>query len=264
MYLVLNHTGKIMIITFGTFLLYWVLDGLYFNALRSQFDLYIGQRGISHMMAYTLSALPILFGVWLVHRKWNFARYLGLDGEPFKALLFSMVATAPMFVGYYLAFDVNTEISVDQILISVVAAGFFEEVFFRGFLFGQLYRFTRLGFIPAIFFGALWFGGIHLYQSHDLISALGIFGITFLGAVLFGWLYIEWDNNLWVPIFSHTLMNLSWLLFSVDENAMGGWYANIFRLISIVLMVLLTIYSKSLKDRSMEIDRWTLWIKNNS
>lgn len=260
----LGYTGRTVIITFGAFLLYWVLDSLYFNVLRSQLDLLIGQRGISHMMAYTLSALPILLGVWFVHKKWDFMQFLGLNGSILKAVLFSITATAPMFIGYYLLFDLNTEITVNQVLISVVAAGFFEEVFFRGFLFGQLYRFTRLGFVPAIFFGALWFGGIHLYQSHDLNSALGIFGITFLGAVLFGWLYIEWDNNIWVAIFSHTLMNLSWLLFAVDENAMGGWYANIFRLISIVLMVLLTIYSKNLKDRSMTIDRRTLWIKNNS
>jgi len=224
-------------------------------------DLFIGQRGVSHILAYTLSALPILLGVWLVHKKWNFAQYLGLNGKIFKALLFSAAATAPMFIGYYLAFDVNTEITVNQLLISVIAAGFFEEVFFRGFLFGQLYRFTRLGFVPAIFIGALWFGAIHLYQSHNLNSALGIFGITFLGAVLFGWLYTEWENNLWVAIFSHSLMNLSWLLFSVDENAMGGWYANLFRLISIVLMILLTIYSKSHKNRSMAINRRTIWMK---
>lgn len=213
MYLGLNHTGKIMIVTFGAFLLYWVLDDLYFNRLRSYLDLFIGQRGISHILAYTLSALPLLFGVWLVHKKWNFARYLGLNGNIGKALLLSGVFTAPMFIGYYLAFDVNTEITVNQLLVSVIAAGFFEEVFFRGFLFGQLYRFTRMGFVPAIFIGALWFGAIHLYQSHDLNSALGIFGITFLGAVLFGWLYTEWENNLWMAIFSHSLMNLSWLLF---------------------------------------------------
>ncbi|AEM71687.1 Abortive infection protein [Allomuricauda ruestringensis DSM 13258] len=261
MYLGLNHTGKIMIVTFGAFLLYWVLDDLYFNRLRSYLDLFIGQRGISHILAYTLSALPLLFGVWLVHKKWNFARYLGLNGNIGKALLLSGVFTAPMFIGYYLAFDVNTEITVNQLLVSVIAAGFFEEVFFRGFLFGQLYRFTRMGFVPAIFIGALWFGAIHLYQSHDLNSALGIFGITFLGAVLFGWLYTEWENNLWMAIFSHSLMNLSWLLFSVDENAMGGWYANLFRLISIVLMILLTIYSKSHKNRSMAINRRTIWMK---
>ena len=35
------------------------------------------------------------------------------------------------------------------------------------------------------------FGSVHLYQGHDAISALAAFGITFLGAIYFSWMYVE-------------------------------------------------------------------------
>src|SRR5690606_8399595 len=160
----LSYTTRIAILTFGTFLIYWVLDDLYFNGIRSYLIELLGIKGVGHIVAYFISSLPILIGLRVIHGKWSFLAFLGLNGNPLNALVFSLVATAPMFIGYFFVFDVNPGISLDQVLISVIAAGFFEEVFFRGFLFGQLYGYTKFGFIPAIILCALLFGVIHLYQ----------------------------------------------------------------------------------------------------
>ncbi len=80
-----------------------------------------------------------------------------------------------MLIGYAIVFDFNRNITTDEILVSAVAAGFFEELFFRGFLFGQLYRFSKLGFFPSVVIGALLFASMHLYQSNDAITLAGIF-----------------------------------------------------------------------------------------
>ncbi len=139
--------------------------------------------------------------------------------------------------------------------------GFFEEFLFRGFLFGILFRKLKWGFIPASLLAEVIFGLGHIYQGSTLMETTGIFGITTIGSIWVAWLYIEWDKNLWVPIFLHTLMNLSWILFEVSNNALGGIYTNLFRAITIALTIIIIRYHKK---RGLNINRKTLIINNNS
>ena len=169
-----------------------------------------------------------------------------------------------MFVGFAIVFDLNSEMNVDDFLIQVVSAAFFEELYFRGFLFGQLFRFTKVGFIPSVFLGSLLFGFIHLYQSQEFIESTGIFAITFLGGILFAWVFAEWNFNIWIPIFLHFFMNFSALLFSATENALGGLYFNVFRLITIVFVIAGTIIYKRKKGLKLEVNKNTIWMKTNS
>jgi hypothetical protein len=57
-----------------------------------------------------------------------------------------------------------------------------------------------LGFILSVLLGALLFGFIHLYQGSELTEWAGIFLITFSGAILFAWVYTEWNFNLWMGL----------------------------------------------------------------
>jgi membrane protease YdiL (CAAX protease family) len=109
--------------------------------------------------------------------------------------------------------------------------------------------------------GALLFASLHLYQSNEFSTLTGIFITTFSGAVLFAWVMSEWQHNLWVPVFLHFFMNLFWMMFSAGVNALGGWYANIFRAITIALIIVITILYKRRSGERMEINRETLWIK---
>lgn len=79
-----------------------------------------------------------------------------------------------------------------------------------------------------------------------------------MGAVLFAWLYIEWDENLWVPIFLHALMNLSWHLFEMDETALGGILPNVFRGLTIALAIIFTIVYKKRKGEHLAITKRNL------
>lgn len=139
----------------------------------------------------------------------------------------------------------DREVSADHLLTRVVIAGFFEELVFRGFVFGQLFRYARWGFLPAALLTAVAFGSLHLYQGHDLPSALGAFGVTAAGSVFFSWIYAEWNFNLWCVIWLHTLMNLPWIVFSVSASgAVGGIGANILRFGTIAIAIGLTIAYK--------------------
>jgi hypothetical protein len=56
---------------------------------------------------------------------------------------------------------------------------------------------------------------------------------------------MRWQYNLWIVFGLHSLMNLWWELFGIDDSALGGWIANGARLLTVTIAILLTIF----KDR---------------
>lgn len=257
----MNKNIRIILITFISFGVYYFLDELYFRELRKWLNEIINQSGAAHIITYLISGIPIYLGVILIHSTREFFSGLGLNKSFAKGICFPLIFTLPMFIGYAVVFNFNTEITLNDVLIKVIAAGFFEELFFRGFLFGQVYRYTKFGFIPSVLLGSLLFGFVHLYQSQDLLTLIGIFITTFLGAILFAWLYAEWNFNLWVAIFLHLFMNLSWLMYSVSDDALGNIYANIFRALTIILAISITVQYKRKNNIKLEVNRQTIWIK---
>ncbi|HZH39170.1 MAG TPA: CPBP family intramembrane glutamic endopeptidase [Bacillales bacterium] len=206
--------------------------------------------------------MPLLITISILHKNYkNIPEKLGLSKNLFTGIAFAFLTTLPMLVAYGFKFSLNKELSINTIIINTISAAFFEEIIYRAFLFGQLYQYTRLGFLPSVFLGSLLFGTAHLYQSTDLNELIGIFSITFLGSVLFSWVYAEWRFNLWTAIFLHCLMNLYWLIFNVDANALGGTYANSFRFAVVFLAIFGTILYKKKKKIPIEIGRKTWWMK---
>jgi len=180
----------------------------------------------------------------------------GLQSNLPKAFIFSLISVAPMLVGSAFIADLRENLTFFGLLKSSLFPGFFEEFLFRGFLFGLLFCRFGWGFIPAGILGAMFFGVGHIYQGSNIAETIGIFLVTAMGAGWFAWLYIEWDKNLWVPILLHTLMNLSWSLFDVSNNALGGLYPNIFRAATIAITIIITI--KYHKHRGLIIRKHNL------
>lgn len=188
----------------------------------------------------------------------NIFKALGLNGNALKGLAVAVVCTLPLFVGFLFTSPLNKEMNWEYGLKTVVFAALFEEIIFRGFLFGMLFRYLKIGFVLAALIPSLLFGSIHLYQGADLISALIVFAVTFIGALYFSWMYVEWHFNLWVPVFLHLLMNLSWYLFATEGNtsAAGGLASNIFRLISIALAITLTLWYRKKHSQKLIAYKW--------
>ncbi len=177
-------------------------------------------------------------------------------------LVFSIIAVLPMLISSALIGQIGADLKMSGLIHQTFFAGFMEEYLFRGFLFGILFRKLGWGFIPASIFGALIFGLGHIYQGSTFLETTGVFFVTSLGAIWFAWLYIEWNNNLWVPIFLHILMNLSWGLFEVSSNALGGFYTNLFRIITIILAIIITI--KYNKNNELRINKKNLIVNTNN
>lgn len=259
----MNKTYKVLITIALSLGGYYILNKLFFNDLKDLISDVINNNELGYFLTLLFIGLPLFIGVLVINKPKLFFESLGLNKSIIKGSLFSLICTLPMLIGYAIVFSYNSAITWNEIFRGAIIAGFIEELFFRGILFGQIYRFTKIGFIPSILYGALIFASFHLYQSQDFLTLIGIFAATFLGAILFAWTYIEWKNNLWVPIFLHLFMNLFWMLFSAGENALGGVYANIFRVLTIILIIVLTIIYKKRKGQKLEINRSTIWMKNN-
>ena len=208
-----------------------------------------GSPFIQLLYSYAWWIIPICIAIGLLYGFRNILKELCLDKNILSALAFSLVAVSPMFISSALIGRINDDVDVTTLLHKTLFAGFMEEVLFRGFLFGILFRRIGWGFIPAAVLGAIIFAISHLYQGSGTSELIGIFLATFIGSAWFAWLYIEWKENLWVPIFLHVFMNLSWTLFNVSDNALGGVYTNIFRIITITITVVATILYNNRKDR---------------
>lgn len=248
-----------ILIVLGFALYYWCFN--YFETVMLYVDRLVQYKLGSYFLTYVIIGIPVFIVTSLVNREFNFLKGLGLRSNAIAGLIGGVVFSLPMFIGGLLQSKLATGINVPNLIAKTIFAGFFEELYFRGFLFGLLFRKTRLGFLPAIILCSVIFAMGHLYQSQDPGVLWGVFITTFMGSVLFAWLFVEWNYNLWVPIFLHTLMNLSWHLFEVSGNALGTASFNIYRGITIALAIVLTIMYKKRNDEKLSVNRQTLLFK---
>ncbi|KFE97530.1 hypothetical protein IX39_19835 [Chryseobacterium formosense] len=259
----MNKLRLFLVFTVG-FVLYFYFDALTFSFFQKEATLITQSKAAGHILAYIITLIPLFATVHLLKKdNKTIFELLGLVGSPSIGIAFASTATLPMLLGYAVKFTMNTHLSLNTIIINTISSAFFEEIIYRAFLFGMLYRLTRLGFLPSVFLGSLLFGAAHLYQAQNLSQIIEVFAITFLGSLLFSWVYAEWQFNLWTAIFLHCFMNLYWLVFNVDEVAIGGTYANIFRLSAVCIAIVLTIIYKKWQKRPLEISKRTIWIQQN-
>ncbi len=229
-----------------------------FHFLQGFLNLY----PLSFFLIYALVGIPAFAFVFFSNQNSLF-KPLGLKGNILKAALIAFVFSIPMFIGYGLPSGFQVDIDGKGFWYGCVFAAFFEELYYRGFFFGQLYIKTNLVFFPALIVPALIFASLHLYQSQDPATLVGIFITTFMGAGLFAWLYCEWNYNLWVPIFLHFFMNLSWGLFeTVSDNALGDVNANVYRGLTIALAIIGTVIYKRKMGIDLAVNRNTLLLKD--
>lgn len=185
--------------------------------------------------------------------------FLGLNRNILKGFGIALLCVSPLYIAFPFFGEINTGMRFYVLYERCILAGFDEELVFRAFMFGMLFRYAKTGFFWAVILPALYFGSTHLYQGDDLLSAIAAFGVTFLGALYFSWVYAEWNFNIWIPIGLHMLMNTAWYVFIVEgtEVAAGGLISNIVRIISIVLAIAITVLHH--KRRGEKIFDYPVW-----
>ncbi len=240
--------------------LYYFLDKLFFSTVYNLFeDVFIVYQ-LSYLVTYIIVGLPIILFVYFTNGN-KIIEPFGLKKNILKGIFFSFLFSVPMFIGFGLISNFEVTIKPRIFWFGCVFAAFFEEFYYRGFFFGQVFKKTKLGFFPSLILSAIVFASLHLYQSNELGTMFGIFITTFMGAGFFAWLYVEWNYNLWVSIGMHFFMNLSWEMFSISDNALGGVNANLIRATTILVAVLGTILYKKILKIPLTINKYTLITK---
>jgi membrane protease YdiL (CAAX protease family) len=170
-----------------------------------------------------LSKLPVLVVIWLILRAHGetpaaiglrstitFSRALSL-GAAVGAGIFVIVFFLER-LGFHRdlsAFDFlkgNLELTIYESIYVVIAAGFYEEVYFRGFLFHRLatlFGGNRIAWAAASLVQAVAFGYAHAYQGPNGMLLTGAIGL--LLAILF----LKCGRNLWPPIIAHAFYDVA-------------------------------------------------------
>ncbi|WP_051889819.1 CPBP family intramembrane glutamic endopeptidase [Chryseobacterium vrystaatense] len=257
----MNKTLRFYITFILGFFVYYFFDLLYFKNIQIWIRDLSESKAVAHVIAYSATLIPLILTLRILFPGKKLIFLFSLDQSILKGLSLAFLGTLPMLAGYFTYFNLTDRIDIQSLFINTISSAFFEEIIFRAFLIGILFRFTKLGFISSIFFGSLLFAQVHLYQSSHPAELIEIFLITFLGSVFFSWVYIETHYNLWTAIFLHCFMNLYWEVFSVSDNVSGNTYGNLFKILSILLMIVIIIYHKFKHRASFEITGKTLFMK---
>lgn len=194
------------------------------------------------VLGYGLYLLaPLAVSAWLCGRRRMFA-VLGLTASPWPAFALALGCSGIVLI-WVAATSSPTPIArlPMELMRSAILPGIAEELLFRAFLFGFLYRFAGWGFLPAALLSSFVFGVEHLYQGNDPLEALGIVVLTGVGGVWWSWLLAEWRWNLWVPIAFHVLLNAWFTAFDAADNALGDTMFVVVRLLCVALSVVVTV-----------------------
>jgi membrane protease YdiL (CAAX protease family) len=211
--------------------------------------------GYGHQLVVPILVAALLFGGMHAFDA------LGMNRPVLTAFKVAALGTLILPIGYA---AIASFAPPDRLLLAAVRSailpGLGEELLYRAFLFGFLFRFAGFGFLPAALLGATLFGAAHLYQGEAFADAATIFALTALGALWFAWLYVEWGYNLWVPVFFHLLMNLYWELFAIADNALGPAAAIVLRLAVIAISIVITVVATRRQGRQRVVRGWR-WLR---
>nr|WP_315034987.1 CPBP family intramembrane glutamic endopeptidase [uncultured Chryseobacterium sp.] len=244
------------------FLIYYFFDLFCFKSIQQFIKELFHSKAIAHVLTYSITLAPIIITLKVLFPQKKILDLLSLNQSIMNGFILAIIGTFPMLLGYIIHFRLVTTANFESLFINTISSAFFEEIIFRAFLIGTLYRFTRLGFLSSILLGSLLFAQVHLYQSQNTIELIEIFAITFLGSLFFTWVYFEQVFNIWAAIFLHFFMNLYWEIFNVSENVSGNLYGNLYKFLSIILIIGIVVYLKKKKKSPFQITWKTLFIKS--
>jgi membrane protease YdiL (CAAX protease family) len=189
----------------------------------------IGPYGYSYVANTVWIAVPVLaLALWRRSLGGALAE-LGVLSNPLRPLFFGLVATAPAAIGFALTRHPDSTLTLRGFVLLCLFSPFAEELLFRAFAFGLLYRGARWNFWVAVAIPTVFFAAGHAYQSTDPTELAGIFAITGLGSVLFSYFFVRFRFNFWAPFALHAMLNSWWTLFAVGDSALGGWTDNALR-----------------------------------
>ena len=251
-----SKTAKVIFAVIACFL----VNSLWGNAWHVYVWLKIqGGTILSSFVRDLVMAIAVLLGTFIVIKPKEIFSFLGLNSNFFKGFLIAVLSVLPLYIVFPIIGSINPNLTLSLIIRKSLFPGFIEEFLCRAFMFGLFFRYAKVGFLWATLLPAVLFGLAHTYQGYDFVSSLAAFGVTFIGALYFSWMYAAWNFNLWVVFGLHFLMNAAWVIFNVTgtEVAAGGLISNIVRIVSIALAIGITIYYH--KKKGKNVFNYPIW-----
>jgi hypothetical protein len=105
----------------------------YFQIFKERLDEFTQNGLVSYILTYFVFGIPIFLGTYLINPKISVVRSLGLLHNPLKPLLIAIMFSLPMFIGGLLFFEINSAISIPNMIAGSIVIGLVEESFYRGF-----------------------------------------------------------------------------------------------------------------------------------
>ena len=96
---------KIIILTYLAFGIYCLLDEFFFKDLRNVINQIVNIGGVSHILTYLISGIPIFLGLILIHGFKKSVNGFGFTGSFSKGIFVPLLFTLPMFVGFAIVID---------------------------------------------------------------------------------------------------------------------------------------------------------------
>ena len=128
-----------------SFSLFFLADKTFFSIIYHAIENIISVYPLSFFITYLLVGLPVILFIYVTN-KHRILEPLGLKSNIIKGITFSFVFALPMFIGYGIMGNFEINISWKTFWFGGVFAAFFEELYYRGFFFGQIFKNTKLGF----------------------------------------------------------------------------------------------------------------------
>ncbi len=253
------------VVAAATIILFFAADAYDFHLFRQFASETEGWARVGALLAlrWAPQILLIALAAAVLVGPGRIAEAMGLGGAPMRRLATGLAAGLGFTAVMAMTLALTSPVSASgdllyDIVRGAVLPGVGEELWYRAFLFGFLFRYAGWGFLPAALLGAAVFGGAHLYQSGEAGEAAAIFAITAVGGLWFAWLYAEWRFNIWVPASVHLLMNAWWEAFAVSETALGPMAANLSRLAVIFVSIVVTAWLA--RARGGRVVRGRAWL----
>lgn len=226
-----------------------VVAGLAFATVSGQlirpFFVGLGLQGYAVPIALNLTDMAVLLAAVLLATGRSLGDVLnwsGLAAPVLPALAFAVVLFVPAAIVCLEVAPVSQQVDATDFTWRALDFPLMEEFAFRGVALGTLMQFCSWRLVPAALLPAMLFGAAHAAQGNAPMEVAGIVAITALGGLVFGWLFVRWGFNLWMPFVLHAGLNGLWLVFDLGENAIGGWFGNALRFTIVIAAVALTLW----------------------
>jgi hypothetical protein len=209
------------------------------------------RAGLGPLPLLLANAVIVAFAVLvLIDRKASVFDEIGLGRSPVRGIAVGLAMAAPLTVTLWLTREAGPIAKPIHLLRLALAGALADEIFLRGFALRLLMRRARWGAPAAIVATAVAAMAARVAATAGTLTPLDLAQAAALGgatAAWFGWLFVAWKDDLWVPLALHFGLNLAWTAFEgavVTDS--GSVLSHVGRLASFALSIAITLAARRL------------------